>query len=78
MNFLSQIPEFLNEIIPNSHGGPLEWWNIHPVKAGADHQGGIHGAGSTLNKSPSQRGENALCLQQSKILPFLGIDIYMG
>jgi hypothetical protein len=33
-----------HEIIPNSFGGPLEWWNIHPAKAPTQHQAGIHGA----------------------------------
>jgi hypothetical protein len=40
----------LHHIIPQQVGGPHKWWNIHPLKKGADHQGGVHGAGSALNK----------------------------
>jgi hypothetical protein len=39
-----------HEIIPNSHGGPLEWWNITPARSPDQHQKLIHGSGSSLNK----------------------------
>ena len=39
-----------HEIVPNSHGGPLEWWNITPARFPDQHQAGIHGADSVLNK----------------------------
>jgi hypothetical protein len=34
-----------HEIIPNSYGGPHEWWNITPARFPSEHQGGIHGKG---------------------------------
>jgi RHS repeat-associated protein len=37
-----------HELIPNKHGGPLEWWNITPARYPDQHQGGIHAAGSAL------------------------------
>ena len=39
-----------HEIIPNSYGGPLEWWNIHPAKWPNEHQGGIHRASGILDQ----------------------------
>ena len=39
-----------HEIIPNSYGGPQEWWNIHPAKAPVQHQGGIHGEGRKFSE----------------------------
>jgi predicted ribonuclease toxin of YeeF-YezG toxin-antitoxin module len=44
-----------HEIIPNSHGGPLEWWNITPARSPDQHQKLIHGSGSTLNKILSEK-----------------------
>jgi hypothetical protein len=38
-------PYDAHEIIPNMHGGPLEWWNIHSAKWPNEHQGGIHRKG---------------------------------
>jgi hypothetical protein len=34
-----------HEIIPNSYGGPQEWWNIHPAYSPDEHQAGIHASG---------------------------------
>ncbi len=38
-----------HELIPNSHGGPIEWWNITPARYPDQHQGGIHATGSAYN-----------------------------
>ena len=35
-----------HHVIENTHGGPDEWWNIHPAKSPSQHQGGIHGKGA--------------------------------
>ena len=40
----------IHHIIPQEFGGYHEWWNIHPLEFGKQHQGGVHGAGSVLNK----------------------------
>jgi hypothetical protein len=32
-----------HHIIENTHGGPHEWWNIHPASNPIEHQAGIHG-----------------------------------
>ena len=32
-----------HHIIENTHGGPHEWWNIHPASNPTQHQAGIHG-----------------------------------
>ncbi len=37
-------PYDAHHIIQNSHGGPNEWWNIHPAHYKAEHPK-IHGAG---------------------------------
>ena len=39
-----------HEIIPNEYGGPLTWYNIHPARFPDQHQAGIHGKDSVLNK----------------------------
>lgn len=36
-------PYDAHHIIENTHGGPHEWWNIHPASNPTQHQGGIHG-----------------------------------
>lgn len=36
----------LHHIIPQRYGGPNQWWNAHPAMP-SQHQGGIHGAGSS-------------------------------
>ena len=43
-------PYDVHEIIPNVHGGPLEWWNVHPARFPDQHQAGIHGKDSALRK----------------------------
>jgi len=43
-----------HEIIPNQYGAPFTWYNIHPAKGGVQHQGGIHGTNSALNKIEKQ------------------------
>lgn len=45
LDFIAQY----HHIIHQEFNGPHEWWNMHPVHP-KDHQGGIHGSGSTLNK----------------------------
>ncbi len=43
----------LHHIIPQRYGGPNQWWNAHPALP-SQHQGGIHGAGSsTQNVFPT-------------------------
>lgn len=37
-------PYDAHHIIQNSHGGPNEWWNIHPAHYKAEHPK-IHGTG---------------------------------
>jgi predicted ribonuclease toxin of YeeF-YezG toxin-antitoxin module len=39
-----------HEIIKNSWGGPVEWWNLHPARFPDQHQGGIHRKGSPDKK----------------------------
>ena len=36
-------PHDAHHIIENTHGGPHEWWNIHPASNPVQHQAGIHG-----------------------------------
>jgi predicted ribonuclease toxin of YeeF-YezG toxin-antitoxin module len=38
-----------HHIVPQQLGGKHEWWNMHPVHPD-QHQGGIHGKGSSLNQ----------------------------
>lgn len=40
----------LHHIIPQDVGGPHEWWNAHPLRAGSSHQGGVHGKDSPLRQ----------------------------
>ena len=42
-------PAQIHHIIPQQYGGPHEWWNAHPLLP-SQHQGGVHGSGSTLNQ----------------------------
>ncbi|SDG62180.1 RHS repeat-associated core domain-containing protein, partial [Selenomonas sp. WCT3] len=44
-----------HEIIPNSFGGPIEWYNIHPAKWPNEHQGGIHRSGGAWQKMFGRR-----------------------
>ena len=39
----------VHHIIPVSHGGPNEWWNVHPAHALEEHPK-IHGTGSTFRQ----------------------------
>jgi hypothetical protein len=40
----------IHHIIPQEIGGAHEWWNIHPLKFGSEHQGGVHGTNSPLKQ----------------------------
>ena len=42
------IRDDIHHIIPQEFGGPHRWWNIHPLKFGKHHQGGVHGTNSPL------------------------------
>ena len=48
MNFFGVCPFYpiLSYLIESSHGGPNQWWNIHPARFPDQHQGGIHSSGS--------------------------------
>ena len=39
-------PYDAHHLIESSHGGPNQWWNIHPARFPDQHQGGIHRSGS--------------------------------
>lgn len=39
-----------HHLIELSYGGEETWWNIHPAKRPSEHQGGIHGSGSSANE----------------------------
>jgi predicted ribonuclease toxin of YeeF-YezG toxin-antitoxin module len=39
-----------HHIIPQQVGGPNEWWNMHPLSTGPNHQGGVHGSGAPLSR----------------------------
>ena len=47
----------VHELIPNSHGGPLEWWNVHPARFPDQHQRIIHGKDSVINKILKELGD---------------------
>ena len=51
-------PYDAHEIIPNSHGGPLKWWNVHPARFPDQHQKVIHGKEAVLNKILKDLGSN--------------------
>ena len=42
-------PYDAHHIIENSYNGNHEWWNITPAKFPDEHQGGIHGSGSSCS-----------------------------
>jgi hypothetical protein len=49
-NKVEHYPDQLHHIIPQEVGGLHEWWNIHPLRAGSAHQGGVHGKNSPLRQ----------------------------
>ncbi|TBR37386.1 hypothetical protein CBF23_014865 [Marinomonas agarivorans] len=43
-------PYDAHHLIESSHGGPNQWWNIHPARFPDQHQGGIHRSESPARK----------------------------